>query len=44
MALLTLSMGVGFKITPDINPTYVGLGRSCPRNSKNVSFIDVGLA
>ena len=33
----------GFKITPDINPTYVGLGRSCPRNSKNVSYFDVGL-
>ena len=35
----------GVKITPDINPIYmyVGLGRSCPRDSKNVSLIDVGL-
>ena len=29
------------KITPDINPKYVGLGRACPGNSKNVLFIDV---
>ena len=28
---------------PDINPIYDGLGRSCPRESKNVSFVDAGL-
>ena len=35
--------GCGVEITPDINPTYVGLERSCPRDSKNVSYVDVGL-
>ena len=34
-------MGVG--LTSDINPIYVGLERSCPRDSKNVSYVDVGL-
>ena len=29
------------EIIPDINPKNVGLGRACPRDSKNVSFIDV---
>ena len=33
----------GVEITPDINPIYVGLERSCPRDSKNVSYVDVGL-
>ena len=28
----------GVDITPDINPIYVGLERSCPRNTKNVSY------
>ena len=35
--------GCGVKITPDINPINVELGRSCPRDSKNVSFFDMGL-
>ena len=33
----------GVKITQDINPIYAGLERSCPRDSKNVSYVDVGL-
>ena len=32
--------GCQVKITPDINPMY---GGSCPRDYKNVSFVDVGL-
>ena len=35
--------GCGVKMTPDINPIYVGLERSCPRDSKNVSYVNVGL-
>ena len=35
--------GCGVEITPDINPIYVGLERSCPRDSKNVSYVGVGL-
>ena len=36
--------GMGLvKITQDINPKYDGLERSCPRDSKNVSYVDVGL-
>ena len=35
--------GCGVKITPDINPKYDGLERSCPRNSKNASYVDVGI-
>ena len=31
------------KITPDINPIYVEMRRYCPRDSKNVLFVDVGL-
>ena len=34
--------GSGVKMTPDINPMYAGLQRSCPRVSKNV-YVDVGL-
>ena len=30
-------------MAPDINPIYVGLERFCPRDSKNVSYVDVGL-
>ena len=30
-------------MTPGINPIYAGLERSCPRDSKNVSYVDVGL-
>ena len=35
--------GCGVEITPDINPTYVGIERSFPEYSKNVSFVDKGL-
>ena len=35
--------GCGVKMTPDIYPIYVGLERSCPRDSKNVSYVDIGL-
>ena len=35
--------GCGDKMAPDINPIYAGLERSCPRDSKNVSYVDVGL-
>ena len=35
--------GCGVKIAPDINPIYAGFERSCPRDSKNVSYVDVGL-
>ena len=35
--------GRGVKMAPDINPTYTGLERSCPRDSKNVSYVDLGL-
>ena len=30
-------------MTPDINPIYVGFEGFCPRDSKNVSYGDVGL-
>ena len=35
--------GCWLEITPDINPIYAVLIRSCPRDSKNVSYVDVGL-
>ena len=35
--------GCGVKMTPDINPIYAELERFCPRDSKNVSHVDVGL-
>ena len=35
--------GCGVKMAPDINPINAGLERSCPRDSKNVSYVDVGL-
>ena len=35
--------GCWVKITPDINPLYGELGRSFPSDSKNVSFVDIGL-
>ena len=31
------------EINPDINPIYVGLERSCPLDSKNISYVVVGL-
>ena len=33
----------GVRMTPDINPSYAELERSCPRDSKNVSYVDVEL-
>ena len=33
----------GVNTPPDINPIYAGLERSYPRDSKNVSYVDVGL-
>ena len=33
----------GDKMTPDINPLYVGIEWSFPDDSKNVSFVDMGL-
>ena len=30
-------------MTPGINPIYAGSERSCPRDSRNVSYVDVGL-
>ena len=30
-------------MAPDINPIYAGLERSCPWDSKTVSYVDVGL-
>ena len=35
--------GCGVKMAPDINTTYAGLERSGPRDSKNVSYVDVVL-
>ena len=35
--------GCGVKMAPDINPINAGLERSCPRDSKTVSYVDVGL-
>ena len=35
--------GCRVKIAPDINPMYAGFERSCPRDSKNVYYVDVGL-
>ena len=33
--------GCGVRMTPGVNPIYAGLERSCPRDSKNVSYVDV---
>ena len=35
--------GCGVKMAPDINAIYAGLERSCPRDSKNVSYVDVDI-
>ena len=35
--------GCGVRMAPDISPIYAGLERSCPRDFKNVSYVDVGL-
>ena len=54
MTLVCKSVGIGdgivnpmygceVKMAPDINPIYVGLGSSCLGDSKNVSFVDVGI-
>ena len=36
-------MGVGLKLPPYINPKCGQIGKPCPRDSKNVSYVDVGL-
>ena len=45
MAVITLFKGVGLKWPQilTINPIYAGLERFCPRDSRNVSYVDVGL-
>ena len=52
MTLVCKSVGIwdsivnpnyGCGVTQEINPIYAGLERSCPRDSKNVSYVDVGL-
>ena len=35
--------GLGVQMTPDIYLKYAGLERCCPRDFKNVSYVDVGL-
>ena len=30
-------------MAPDINPINAGLERSCPRDSRSVSYVDIGL-
>ena len=35
--------GCKVRMTQGIKPIYAGLERSCPRDSKNVSYDDVGL-
>ena len=35
--------GCRVRMTPGINPIYAGLERSCPRDSKNTSYVDAGL-
>ena len=35
--------GCGVEMTPDINPLYVGMERSCSRDSKNVPYVGMGL-
>ena len=35
--------GCGVKMALDINPIYAGFERYCPRDSKNVSWVDVRL-
>ena len=54
MTLVCKSLGIGdgivnpmygcrVKMAPDINPIYAGLKKSCLRDSKNVSYVNVGL-
>ena len=35
--------GCGVEITLGINPTCVGLERLCPQDSKNISYVGIGL-
>ena len=30
-------------MTPGVNPIYAGFERFCPRDSKNVLYVDVGI-
>ena len=48
MTLVCKSVGIWDSIVnPNygcrVNPIYAGLERSCPRDSKTVSYVDVGL-
>ena len=43
MALLTLFMVVGLKWPHILTLYMLGWKGSCPRDSKNVSYVDVGL-
>ena len=54
MTLICKSLGIGDDIinpiygcrdrmTPGINPIFAGFERCFPRDSKNVSYVDVGL-
>ena len=43
MAMVNPIYGCRVRMTPGINTIYAGLERSCPRDSKNVSYVDVGL-
>ena len=42
-SLINPIYGCSVEITPDSNPIYVGRERTFPDNSKNVSFVDMGL-
>ena len=42
-SLINPIYGCSFKMNPDINPIYVGIERSFPDDSNNVSFVDMGL-
>ena len=35
--------GCGGNITPDVNPKCVGIERYCPKDSKTVSVVEIGL-
>ena len=43
MALCNPTYECRVRMTPGINPIYAGLERYCLRDSKNVSYVDVGL-
>ena len=41
-AIVNPIYGCRVRMTPGFNPIYAGLERSCPRESKSVSYVDVG--